>query len=89
MNSFCEQPKKSFVCVLRWGRLWCCTALASYSPQFTQFSFYSSPEGKKFRSRRELKAFLLGNDLLLNADDFNFSVNGKGVAVEGRIAPLY
>jgi len=51
--------------------------------------FYSSPEGKKFRSRKELKAFLLGNDLLLNADDFGFSVNGKGVTAQGRIAPLY
>jgi hypothetical protein len=51
--------------------------------------FYSSPEGKKFRSRKELKAFLLGNDLLLNADDFDFSVSGKGVRAEGRIAPLY
>jgi hypothetical protein len=51
--------------------------------------FFFSPEGKKFRSRRELKSFLLGTDLFLNADDFDFSVNGKGGTVEGRIATLY
>jgi hypothetical protein len=78
-----------FFGVVQCRLLWCCTMLASYSPQFTQYFVYSSPEGKKFRSRRELKAFLLGNDLLLNADDFDFAVNGKGVTVEGRIAPLY
>lgn len=44
-----------------------------------------SPEGKKFRSRKELKAFLLGNDLLLNVDGFDFSVSGKGVRAEGEV----
>jgi hypothetical protein len=48
--------------------------------------FFFSPEGKKFRSRRELKTFLLETNLFLNADDFDFSVTGKGVTVEGRIA---
>jgi hypothetical protein len=60
-----------------------------FTTTYSVFFFHSSPEGKKFRSQRELKAFLLGNDLLLNADIFDFSVNGKGVTVEGRIAPLY
>ncbi|XP_033609999.1 uncharacterized protein LOC111871135 isoform X3 [Cryptotermes secundus] len=42
-----------------------------------------SPEGKKFRSKRELKRFLRGTALYLNADDFDFSVNGRAVKLAG------
>jgi len=86
----CLEVGQALVCVLRWGGRLCvvqCWLLIHHS--LLSIFFYSSPEGKKFRSRRELKAFLLGNDISLNADDFDFSVNGKGVTVKGRIASLY
>jgi hypothetical protein len=50
--------------------------------------FLFSPEGKKFRSKRELKRFLRETDLYLNADDFDFSVNGRALRLAGKVTPF-
>lgn len=47
-----------------------------------------SPEGKKFRSKREFERFLQGTDLYLNADDFDFSVNGRALRLAGKVTPF-
>lgn len=50
---------------------------------FTRY-FLFSPEGKKFRSKRELERFLLATGSGLSANDIDFSVNGKCIKVEGK-----
>lgn len=50
----------------------------------TQTNSICSPEGKKFRSRNELRAFFLQTRSTLNSEDFDFSVKGKGHATKGK-----
>ena len=40
--------------------------------------FRKSPEGRKFRSRNELRQYLEKHNLEYNAEDFDFSIWGRG-----------
>ena len=40
--------------------------------------YLESPEGRKFRSRNELRQYLEKHNLEYNAEDFDFSIWGRG-----------
>ena len=44
---------------------------------FSNINIYS-PEGRKFRSRNELRQYLEKHNLEYNAEDFDFSIWGRG-----------
>lgn len=43
-----------------------------------------SPDGKKFRSRNELRTFFIQTGSKMNSEDFDFSVKGKGHHNKGK-----
>ena len=47
--------------------------------------YFHSAEGKRFRSRNELRLFFLKHELPLNLEDFDFSVEGKDHKVKSVI----
>ena len=42
------------------------------------YTYIYSPEGRKFRSRNELRQYLEKHNLEYNAEDFDFSIWGRG-----------
>ena len=45
---------------------------------FYHIYYLESPEGRKFRSRNELRQYLEKHNLEYNAEDFDFSIWGRG-----------
>ena len=70
-----QNPNESPVCLNPSSKN---TLSSNHKIFFLNYTYIYSPEGRKFRSRNELRQYLEKHNLEYNAEDFDFSIWGRG-----------